>query len=453
MLKCAHKTPAQVRLSDTVPTPMQALRMAQWNFLELLPNACLNQRVISGQAGSRFHMIMDPPLIRDLLNARVEDFPKGDMIVNLFRSVALENIVSAHGSTWEKLRPPMAQSIHISALKDFSGVFSKAADATSARLGRLAGATVDIESLMTQSTYEVISKLAISESDPALAHTVQRALNNFTTEISRFSPLDFFNAPAWLPRPGRSTHSPTVAYGQKLIDEVIAQRKLDGPKSPPDILDRLLAAQQQDSYISDAHIRDNLNVMLIAGHDTTARTLSWAFYLSAFDPEIQEAASLEARNVLQGRAAGYEDIEQLPLTAQIIKETMRLYPSFPLLVRKSMINETLHGLDFKKDDQILIPLYALHRSTLHWEEPHRFLPGRFDGATKINKYAYLPFGGGPRICIGASFAQLQAQIQLATLLSRYRFSLIKGRTPQPSLSFSLISRNGIHLKAERILPA
>ncbi len=120
-------------------------------------------------------------------------------------------------------------------------------------------------------------------------------------------------------------------------------------------------------------------------------------------------------------------------------------------MRKSEVSETLHGLAIKKGDQILIPLYALHRNSLYWDAPDCFNPSRFDGKTRINKYAYLPFGGGKRICIGASFAQMQAQIQLATLLSRFRFSLVEGRTPQPSLSFSLISRNGIHLKAEKII--
>ncbi len=340
MLDCIAKHPAKIELSETVPSPMQALRMAQWNFLELLPKDCLSKPVVSGQAGARFHMIMDPPLIRDMLNARVEDFPKGDMIVDLFRSVALKNIVSAHGATWEKLRPPMAKAIHVSALKEFSTVFSAAAEATVERIERASG-PVDIESQMTQSTFEVISTLALSEANPRFMQTVQRALTCFTSEIARFSPLDFLNAPAWLPRPGRTGLSPTIAFGQKLVDSVISARKASGPKSPPDILDKLLEAQRADPYITDDHIRDNLNVMLIAGHDTTARTLSWSFYLSAFAPEVQEAASLEAREVLKGRAAGVEDLEHLPLSMQIIKETMRLYPSFPLLVRNQPLKTAL----------------------------------------------------------------------------------------------------------------
>lgn len=450
MLNIVQNTPAKITLSKTVPSPMQALRMAQWNFLELLPHDCLTKPVVSGQAGARFHMVMDPPLIRDMLNARVDDFPKGDMIVDLFRSVALKNIVSAHGATWEKLRPPMAKAIHISALREFSATFSEAAEATSARIAKISG-SVDIESQMTQSTFDVISNLALTDVDADLMETVQRALATFTAEIARFSPLDFLNAPSWMPRIGRTGLSASIGYGHKIVDAVITQRKESGPKSPPDILDKLIETQRSDPFITDAHIRDNLNVMLIAGHDTTARTLSWAFYLSAFAPEVQEAASLEAREVLKGRPAGFDDLADMPLSQQIIKETMRLYPSFPLLVRKSKVSESLHGLEIHKNDQILIPVYALHRNALYWEEPDRFMPSRFDGKTSINKYAYLPFGGGPRICIGASFAQAQAHIQLATLLSRFRFSLIEGRTPQPSLSFSLISRNGIHLNAAPII--
>jgi len=448
VLDVSLKEPVKIRLSAQVPTPMQAVRMAQWNFLELLPEACLHRSVISSKAGSRFHLIMQPPLIRDVLNARVRDFPKGDIIVDIFRSVAPENIVSDSGDTWDKLRPAMAKSVHIKALKRFSITISGVADSTSARLATLAGAPVDIDSLTTNSTFETISRLAISAADPQLTHTVKRALTTFTAEIARFSPLDFLNTPGWVPRPGRSSTSPGIAHGHKLIDAIIAARKQSGPKTPPDILDKLIAAQAKDPSVSDLHLRDNLNVMLIAGHDTTARTLSWALYLCAFDPGVQEAARSEARRVLAGRAAGFDDVKHLPLTVQIIQETMRLYPSFPLLVRKSLINEHLHGVDFRRGDQALIPLYALHRSRLYWNEPDAFRPSRFAG--KIANNTYLPFGGGPRICIGASFAQVQAQIQLATLLSRFRFSLIEGRTPQPALSFSLMSKNGIFLDVKPV---
>lgn len=450
MLTCTQKDPAKIKLAKSPPTPLQALRMAQWNFLELLPESCLDSPVVSGNAGTKFHLVMHPPLIRDLLNARVKDFPKGNLIVDIFRSVAEHNIVSDHGKTWEKLRPPMAKAVHIRELKKFSGTISSIADAASARVSGLNGAPLDVDRLTIQSTFDIISKLALSEPDPKLMQTVHKALRTFTAEIARFSAFDFLDAPSWVPRPGRNTVSPSIAYGHKLVDSIIAQRKRKGANTPPDILDKLLEAQAKDPSISDAHIRDNLNVMLIAGHDTTARTISWALYLCAFDPRIQAAASREARAVLGGRAAGFNNIKQLPLTAQIIQETMRLYPSFPLLVRKSLITETMHGVDFRRDDQILIPLYALHRNKLYWDEPDSFRPARFNGETKIEKYAYLPFGGGSRVCIGASFAQVQAQILLATLLSRFHFSLIDGRNPRPSLGFSLTSKNGIFLNATPI---
>lgn len=451
MLDNARPSPAKINLANVVPSPMQALRTAQWNFLELIPKSALTKPVVTGSAGARFHMIMDPALIRAILNKRVDDFPKGDLVVDLFRSVAVENIVSSHDQTWEKLRPPMARAIHISALKKYSGTFATAADATSRRVEKIGDGPIDIDLLMAENTFEVISKLVLSNTDPVFTKTVKRALGAFVNEIARFNPLDFFAAPSWLPRLNRIGVSPTITYGQRLIDAEIAARKRKGPNSPADILDQLLAAQaaDPDGFITDAHIRDNISVMLIAGHDTTARTLSWALYLSAFDQDVQQAAADQAREVLQGRAATIDDIDKMPLIRQIIDETMRLYPSFPMLVRKSLTNDTIEGLEFHKGDQIIIPLYALHRHRDLWDEPDSFIPARFDGRVKINKYAFIPFGAGPRICIGASFATLQAQIVLATLLSRHRFSLIEGRNPKPTLSFSLISRNGIHLTATK----
>jgi cytochrome P450 len=200
--------------------------------------------------------------------------------------------------------------------------------------------------------------------------------------------------------------------------------------------------------MSDAELADNLLTFIVAGHETTALTLGWALYLCAFDPKIQEAARDEARALLQGRTATAEDVANLPLTRQIIDETLRLYPPAALVSRTAKRADTLCGREVRAGDTVMLPIYALHRNALLWDNPDSFAPARFADRKSIERYAYLPFGDGPRVCIGASFALQEAVIILATLLSRFRFTAVPGKSPKPVMILTLRAEGGIWLTVD-----
>ena len=197
-------------------------------------------------------------------------------------------------------------------------------------------------------------------------------------------------------------------------------------------------------------MRDNLLTFIVAGHETTALTLAWALYLCAHDPAVQDAARAEAMGVLQGRAATAADLAALPLTRRIVDEALRLYPPAAFLARTAMAPDTLCGREVKVGDTVILPIYALHRNALLWDNPDAFDPSRFDQTRAVDRFAYLPFGDGPRICIGASFALQEAVIILATLLSRFRFSAIAGRAPKPVMILTLRPEGGVWLGVEAV---
>jgi cytochrome P450 len=237
---------------------------------------------------------------------------------------------------------------------------------------------------------------------------------------------------------------------KQIADGAINSRRQLGRRPVPDLLDLLLEGEDPKSgrRMTTSELRDNLLTFIVAGHETTALTLSWALYLCAFDPQVQAAARDEAMAVLGGRAATQADIARLPLTRQIIDETLRLYPPAAFLSRTAQRADTLCGREILPGDTVVLPIYALHRHHMLWNDPDRFDPTRFVEPKAIERFAYLPFGDGPRVCIGANFALQEAVIILATLLARHRFSLVAGKSPQPVMILTLRPEGGVWLKVE-----
>jgi cytochrome P450 len=232
-----------------------------------------------------------------------------------------------------------------------------------------------------------------------------------------------------------------------MADQAIAERRARGHAGVPDLLDLLLDGEDPETQrrMTTAELRDNLLTFIVAGHETTALTLAWALYLCAFDQAVQDRARAEARAVLGPRAATAADLAALSYTRQVIDEALRLYPPAAFLSRTARAPDRLCGREIRRGDTVMLPVYALHRHHLLWPDPHRFDPGRFADPKAIDRFAYLPFGGGPRICIGASFALQEAVIVLATLLARFRFTPVAGCEPTPVLILTLRPEGGVWL--------
>jgi cytochrome P450 len=198
--------------------------------------------------------------------------------------------------------------------------------------------------------------------------------------------------------------------------------------------------------MNSAELRDNLLTFIVAGHETTALTLSWALFLCAFDQDVQDRLRAEVQDVLQGRIATQDDVDALPYCEQVIKEALRLYPPAAFVSRTAQGPDQLQDREVLKGDTVMLPFYALHRHEMLWDNPDAFDPDRFAEGKEYNRFAYLPFGDGPRVCIGAQFAMTETKIILASLISRFKFERIAGKDPKPVMILTLRPDGGVPLK-------
>lgn len=427
---------------------METLRTARRNLLEIIPDLCTKQPMVSGKtAFVRWHMVMDPDALRRILKDNLDNYPKSDITKNLLRPAIGDSLFIAEGSHWRWQRRAAAPVFSHRNIAGLAPIMSAAAEAVCARLENING-TVDMFDEMVQATFEVISNVTFSGSGTMGSDAVHRSINAFIDQSARVSLFDVIGVPTWVPRLSRLSGGNPVADMKTVADRAIERRRVAGAKPVPDLLDLLLEGMDPETkkQMNPAELRDNLLTFIVAGHETTALTLAWALYLCAFDPDVQDRLRSEAQSVLQGRIAGPQDIGKLPFTEQVIKETLRLYPPAAFLSRTAQAADELCSREVRPKDTIMLPIYALHRNVQLWDDPDSFKPERFGPDAKHERYAYLPFADGPRVCIGAHFAMVEAQIILATLISRYRFERIRGVDPKPQLVLTLRPEGGVKLK-------
>ncbi|MEM1343996.1 MAG: cytochrome P450 [Pseudomonadota bacterium] len=444
----------------SVPAPEAPLgmwasyRTARRNVLELIPKPAFEEPVLQGGRGAGWLMLMDPEGLQHVLKTREADYPKSAITQRILRPRVGTNLIVSEGHQWHWQRRAMTPMFQQRALKGIAPIMSAAAETTAARIaaGARAG-PVDVYPLMTAATCDVICDAALSGREALDREAIVRGVDAFIAKVARISLLDLLGVPQWVPRPGQMLNRGAVRIDQ-MMDGIIDQRLARGPSDTPDMLDLLIGASDPETEQSMARpeLRNNLLAFIIAGHETTALALTWALYLLALDQGVQTRARDEAQAALGDRAAGAEDLARLGLARRIIDESLRLYPPAGFLTRTARVDDTVSGRSVKAGATLILPVYALHRHRLLWDDPDGFDPDRFlpEAARARSRYAYLPFGGGPRICIGFAFAIMEAQIILATLLARYRFRLPEGFTPEPKMWFTLRPGTGMPLIAERL---
>ncbi|MGR3460241.1 MAG: cytochrome P450 [Roseovarius sp.] len=446
--------PAPVRV-PLVTAPLGvlgSLRAARENVLSIIPEIATRQPMVSGRTGKRWHMVMDPAAIRRMLLENLDNYPKSLVTKNLLRPAIGDSLFIAEGAHWRWQRRTAAPVFSHRNVMNLAPVMSAAARRSADRIGGAGPRAVDVAADMVRTTFDVIADVTFSGDGTFDADAVHRGIDAYIAEAGRISLFDILGFPDWEPRPGRLMAGGAVKEMKRVADTAVEARRARGPDGVPDLLDLLLDGEDPESKrrMNTPELRDNLLTFIVAGHETTALTLGWSLYLCAFDQEVQDRARAEARAVLSGDAATGEDVARLPFIRQIIDEALRLYPPAGMVSRTAMAHDTLCGREIRPGDTVIIPIYALHRHHMLWEMPDTFRPDRFADRKAVPRYAYLPFGDGPRICIGASFALQEAVIILATLLARFRFTPVPGRDPDPVMILTLRPQGGVWLMAEEV---
>ena len=444
--------PARVPLVREPWGILKSLSAVRRNVLSIIPEIATRQPMVSGKTGKRWHMVMDPDAIRRIVLDRLDDYPKSAVTKNLLRPAIGESLFIAEGAHWRWQRRAAAPVFSHRNVTNLTPIMTAAAEQAADRVARNGPRAINMADEMVRATFDVISDVTFSGASGFDRDAVHHAIDAYIAAAGRVSLFDILGLPDWLPRPSRLVSGQSLREMKAFADRSIEARRGRDRDGVPDLLDLLLQGEDPETKrrMSTGELRDNLLTFIVAGHETTALTLAWALYLVAFDQDAQAKARAEAQAALGRRAATADDLADLPYIRMIIDEALRLYPPAGLVSRTALKPDMLGGREIRPGDTVILPIYALHRSHLHWDDPDAFRPERFADRKAIRRYSYLPFGDGPRICIGASFALQEAVIILSTLLSRFRFTPVPGRDPNPVMILTLRPEGGVWLRAEPV---
>ncbi len=450
--------PPSIAPATEVLSILEVARRAQKNPLSIIPKIAYEQPIVTGKTVIKWHMVMDPGALKRIFLENVENYPKSNVTLRLLKPAVGESLFTSEGKHWRWQRRATAPAFQHRNVVALAPMMTDSAQATCKRLEAVADrpGVTNIDEEMTTATFDVVCDALLSGRDALNRDELIDALARYLMTVGKLSLMDVLGLPNWIPRPAQIFSRGSIRDTQKMMDGVIAKRRAKiaaGAEASNDLLNLILEAEDPKSgrRMSDAEVRDNLLTFVIAGHETTALTLGWALYLIAAHPPTQERLAEEVAQVLNGRAATGDDFDALPFTRQVVEETLRLYPPAGFLSRNAKSADRLADRDIAAGDTVMLPIYTLHRNKLLWERPDVFDPDNFtiEKVKERDRFAYLPFGQGPRICIGMNFALMEAVIILATVVSRFRFAVEKGFVAKPELTLTLRSANGLRLQVER----
>ena len=443
-----HTKPVQPELAQTVLSTFQTLRSVRKNVLGIIPQESLHKTVISDEKRHRWHMVTDPAKLRHVMKDNLANYPKSLTMRVLLRPGLWDSILLSEGAQWKWQRLALASVFSPRNVAGLGPVMTTAAEKICADIATKAkSGPVDLYDEMVRVTFDIIANVTFSGDEGLDGDTMHGLINAYTQTVGKLTLLDILAVPEWVPRPSRLMARHTIKALHRQADKAIEMRRKSGQHGPSgDLLDLMLKAEDPNSgrRMTTKDLRDNLLTFIIAGHETTALALSWALYLLAFDPDRQNKARAEVQAAIGNRSATASDLANLPYVRAVIDEALRLYPPAALIGRNALKDDQIGDLQVKAGEAIMIPILALHRHRNLWDHPDDFLPERWlDADQAPDRFAYIPFGAGPRVCIGASFAIQESVIILATLLARFKFEAVPDKTPKPVMIITMRPEGGV----------
>ncbi|MBM4070404.1 MAG: cytochrome P450 [Planctomycetes bacterium] len=396
----------------------------------------------------RFYMVNRPELIREVLVTKLKSFHKLGRIMRSLRKIEGNGLVVAEGEPWKRHRPVVQVAFHNRHMGRFAQVM---VEHTRRRIDCWKpGVSFDLAEEMNQLALEIVADVVFNVDWADRAEQLRDAVH-VAREAMQREIANLILSPEWVPWPWRLKQRKALRTIDDLIWSLIRDRRASGVIKE-DMLSLMLAAAADvgdGPPISDLEIRDEAATLFVAGHDTTSAALAWFWYLMARNPDKEKRVRDEVDAVLQGRAAGYADAARLPYTEMAVRESMRLYPAAGFLFGREAIEDTeIGGYPIKRGSWLFIAPYVVHRDPKYFKDPEafdpeRFAPGRVD---EIPSYAYIPFGGGPRICIGNNFAITEIVLVAATVLQRFQLVLDQAEV-EPELEVVLRPKGGMRMRA------
>ncbi|MBE0688889.1 MAG: cytochrome P450 [Anaerolineae bacterium] len=353
-------------------------------------------------------------------------------------------LVTSDGEFWKRQRKLIQPAFHASRIEAYAQAM---VDITLAQIsGWRHGALIEVHEQMMEATLNVVTRSVFDIDVAQETHTIGAAMTTFQEMSNNQSQM----IPAWVPTPLELRTRRALQEMDEIVYGLIRERRAPtGDRG--DLLSMLLDARDDDgSGMTDEQIRDELVTLFLAGHETTANSLNWTWYLLAQHPEIEAKLHAEIDSVLAGHAPTLQDLRQLPYTEMVIKESMRLYPAVFAFSRQAIEDVDIDGYAIPKGASLGMFPFATHRDPRWWgDDADQFKPERFapEQEAQIKKHAYLPFSTGPRVCIGNNFAMMEAQLMLATIAQRWRPELQPGQVVEPEPLITLRPKGGLRMIA------
>jgi len=431
------------------------LRAVRENPIATWMEVHFEELVMAGE-GTLGHLtvVHDPAIIRHILVDNAANYRKDDLQIRILAPGLGRGLITAGGEEWKLQRRTIAPLFTPRTVGGFVPAMAGAAERLVKRWRRRAeGRVVDAALEMTRVTLDVLERTIFTHGVPRDPDALGRAITRYFNTLGRVDPLDIFGFPDWIPRIGRLRARPTIRFFEETVNELIEGRKAllaRGEPAPQDLLTLLLEASDPETGrgLSDIEVRANIVTFIGAGHETTANALSWSLYLLSQDERARSRIEREVDEVLGEGPFEPHHLERLVYTRAVIDEAIRLYPPVPYMSRTAIQDDRIEDLHIPAGSMVAIAPYVLHRHRKLWDQPDVFRPERFlpEERGRIDRFAYLPFGAGPRVCIGASFSLQEAVIVLATIVQSVRLDLIEGHEVMPVQRITLRPDGGLPMR-------
>jgi len=444
------RPPAPVPLDEPLG-PISTMRALWRNPIETWTKAHFELPiVVRDNVLGRVAVVSDPAAIRRVFVDNAANYRKDALQKRVLGASLSDGLLESEDEQWRMQRRTLAPLFTPKTVASFAQSISAAAEDLVERLQRFRdGRVVDMQVEMARVTLDVLGRTIFSDGLGRDLNEIASAISRRLATAGRLDPFDILDLPDWLPRLGKLAGRSADAFLDSLVDSLIARRKplivAKNDSAPRDILTLLLEAQDPETgaRLNDCQVNANIRTFIAAGHETTANALSWTLFLLSLSDKWRAILADEAISVLSGPAEGCA--ARLIATRAVIEEAMRLYPPAPSISRQALGPDELAGKRIRKGNLVMVSQWVLHRHHLLWENPDHFDPRRFlPGAReRIDRFAYLPFGAGPRVCIGASFSLQEAVIILAHLMQSFSFELQKNHKAMPVQRITLRPAGGL----------
>ncbi|MEL6449741.1 MAG: cytochrome P450 [Pseudomonadota bacterium] len=435
--------------------PSRPDRVSLWRYMKLF-----RQDILSAQPARlyrawmaefrtpffRSYMMNQPDLVRTVLKDRPDDFPKSDRIGEGLRPLLGNSVFLTNGDTWKRQRRIIDPAFEGGRLRETFPAMWDASEAAAARLGT---GVVEIEEQTSHAAADVIFRTLFSiPIENALAAAVFHEFRAYQRSQPILNLAAFVPLPTWMPRLFRRDTRASAARIRALIAQLVAARaeEIAAGTAPDDLATKIMTTADPETgeTFSPEEMVDQVAIFFLAGHETSASALAWALYLMALYPAWQDKVAAEAQAL---DTCDFAVMSKLPITRDVFRETLRLYPPVPMMVREATCPERFRDRDVATGSQLVLSPWHLHRHTRLWDNPDGFDPGRWhtENGKACQRDAYIPFSAGARVCTGAGFAMVEGPLLLARLLRDRAVTTVPGRDPVPVAHLTVRAENGIWL--------